>query len=163
MASRTPAALEPIPVAGAPEEALPLLDRGVGVLRSWGQPIDLAKALIRQASVLRAMDEEECAAAAIAEARAVVDACPDPGILEERLAALERSPRSRPRHSETELTERELTVLRLLSGPLSERDIGRELYLSHNTIHSHARSIYRKLGVSSRAEALQQARTLGLL
>ena len=41
--------------------------------------------------------------------------------------------------------------------------IGRELCLSHNTIHSHTESIYRKVGVSSRAEALRQARVLGLL
>jgi LuxR family maltose regulon positive regulatory protein len=51
----------------------------------------------------------------------------------------------------------------MLSGSLSERDIGRELYLSYNTIHSHTRSIYRKLGVSSRAEALERARELGLV
>ncbi len=42
----------------------------------------------------------------------------------------------------------------MLTGHLSERDIGRELYLSHNTIHSHTRSIYRKLGAGSRSEAL---------
>ena len=51
----------------------------------------------------------------------------------------------------------------MLTGRLSERDIGRELYLSHNTVHSHTRSIYRKLGVSSRSEALEQARELGLI
>jgi ATP/maltotriose-dependent transcriptional regulator MalT len=61
------------------------------------------------------------------------------------------------------LSERELVVLRMLRGPLSERDIGRELYLSHNTVHSHTRSIYRKLGVSSRAEALREARGAGLI
>ena len=51
----------------------------------------------------------------------------------------------------------------MLTSTLSERDIGRELYLSHNTIHSHTRSIYRKLGVSSRSEALSHARELGLI
>ena len=40
-------------------------------------------------------------------------------------------------------------MLRLLSGGLSEREIGRELYLSFNTVHSHVKSVYRKLGVSS--------------
>ena len=49
-----------------------------------------------------------------------------------------------------ELSERELDVLRLLRGPLSESEIASELYVSHNTVHSHTRSIYRKLGVSSR-------------
>jgi LuxR family transcriptional regulator, maltose regulon positive regulatory protein len=61
------------------------------------------------------------------------------------------------------LSERELVVLRMLSGPLSERDIGRELYVSHNTVHSHTRSIYRKLGVSSRAEAIRNARGARLI
>jgi LuxR family maltose regulon positive regulatory protein len=54
-------------------------------------------------------------------------------------------------------------VLRALTGPLSEREIGRELYLSHNTIHTHTRSIYRKLGVSSRNEAIRRGRELGIL
>jgi LuxR family transcriptional regulator, maltose regulon positive regulatory protein len=62
-----------------------------------------------------------------------------------------------------ELSERELVILRMLRGPLSEREIGRELFLSHNTIHSHTRSIYRKLGVSSRADALRRGRALDLL
>jgi LuxR family maltose regulon positive regulatory protein len=51
----------------------------------------------------------------------------------------------------------------MLKGPLSERDIGRELYLSHNTIHSHTKSIYRKLGVSSRGQAVRRAAALGLI
>ena len=54
-------------------------------------------------------------------------------------------------------------MLQLLTSDLSERDIGHELYVSHNTVHSHVRSIYRKLGVSSRAHALQRTRELRLL
>ena len=101
---------------------------------------------------------------AFAEARATIDACPDPGILRQRLDAVDPVPRLHPsRNGDTPLSERELVVLRMLGGTLSERDIGRELYLSHNTVHSHARSIYRKLGVSSRAGALDRARQLGLL
>ena len=145
------------------EEARPLLEQGVAFLRSYGQPIDLAHALIRQSRVLRALGETHGAAAVISEARATVDSCPDPGILEEWLSALERPPRKRPGQGDGELSERELAVLRALTGPLSERDIARELYLSHNTVHSHTRSIYRKLGVSSRAEAIRHARELGLL
>ena len=148
---------------GRLEEARAPIGRGIAVLRSWGQPIDLAQALLRQASLLRALGEAEHAGPVIAEARSIVASCPDPGILTERLAALERSQRTRPRLGDGELTGRELAVLRLLSGALSEREIGRELYVSHSTVHSHTKSIYRKLGVSSRAEALEQARLLGLL
>jgi ATP/maltotriose-dependent transcriptional regulator MalT len=148
-------------VRGRSDEALPYLERGVAVLRSGGQPLDLAMALIRHATVLQATGRRKDAAVAIAEARGTVDSCPDPGILAERLEALERPPRARRR--EAELSERELVVLRMLSGPLSERDMGRELYLSHNTIHSHTRSIYQKLGVSSRRQAVQRAAQLGIL
>jgi LuxR family maltose regulon positive regulatory protein len=143
--------------------AAPELEYCVGNLRAFGHPIYLANALIRQIPILRALGETNAAATAIAEARATVDSCPDAGILEERLAALERHPPTRPGRKDTALSERELTILRALAGPLSQRDIGRELYLSHNTIHSHTRSIYRKLGASSRAEALRHARERGLI
>jgi LuxR family maltose regulon positive regulatory protein len=53
-------------------------------------------------------------------------------------------------------------VLRLLRGTLSTREIGRELYLSGNTIKTHTRSIYRKLGVFSRRDAIERGRELGL-
>ena len=149
---------------GRPEEALPLIERGVAFSRTFGQPIQLANALLSQAPVLRALGEHKRAADAIAEARSVLESCPDPGILAGRLAAAGRPPQiRRVRSADQELTQRELRVLKLLHGDLSERDIGRELYVSHNTVHSHVRSIYRKLGVSSRAGALQRARELRLL
>jgi LuxR family maltose regulon positive regulatory protein len=145
------------------EEALPLLERGAAVLRSRGFRRDIADALICQATVLQAMDKGGAAAEAVREARKVVDSCPDPRALAQRLAVLERTRRTRRRVGREALSERELVVLRMLGGRLSERDIGRELYLSHNTIHSHTRSIYRKLGVSSRADAVRRATSLGIL
>jgi LuxR family transcriptional regulator, maltose regulon positive regulatory protein len=60
-------------------------------------------------------------------------------------------------------SEAELAVLRLLASDLSVREIGATLFLSPNTIRSHTRSIYRKLGVNSRAEAVARAETLRLL
>ena len=60
-------------------------------------------------------------------------------------------------------SEAEMAVLRLLASELSARQIAEELFLSHNTVRSHARSIYRKLGVSSRADAIARAGALGLL
>jgi ATP/maltotriose-dependent transcriptional regulator MalT len=58
------------------------------------------------------------------------------------------------------LTAREETVLRLLRSPLSLRQISQELYVSHNTIKTHTRAIYRKLGVSSRHDAVEHYRQL---
>jgi LuxR family maltose regulon positive regulatory protein len=60
-------------------------------------------------------------------------------------------------------SEAELAVLRLLRSDLSNREIGARLYLSPNTVRSHTRAIYRKLGVSSRADAVARAETLGLV
>ena len=149
---------------GRPGEALPLIERGVALSRTFGQPIQLANALLAQVPVLRALGEHQRAADAVAEAKSILQACPDPGILAERLAALDRPPQiRRVRSGDQELTQRELRVLRLLHGDLSERDIGRELYVAHNTVHSHVRSIYRKLAVSSRADALKRGRELRLL
>lgn len=62
-----------------------------------------------------------------------------------------------------ELSERELEVLARFVGPLSLPEIGEELFVSQNTVKSHARSIYRKLNVGGRAEAVERGRELGLL
>jgi LuxR family maltose regulon positive regulatory protein len=120
-------------------------------------------ALLHQGPVLRALGERERAQAAITEARSLIGSCPDPGILTGRLSACGRSPTADTSSGDEKLTQRERRVLQLLTSDLSERDIGRELYVSHNTVHSHVRSIYRKLGVSSRAHALQRTRELRLL
>ena len=149
---------------GRPGEALPLIERGIAFSRTFGQPIQLANALLSQAPVLRALGEHTRAADAITEVRSILESCPDPGILAGRLAALDRPPQIRHvRSAYQELTQQELRVLKLLHGDLSERDISRELYVAHNTVHSHVRAIYRKLAVSSRAGALQRGRELGLL
>ena len=70
---------------------------------------------------------------------------------------------SRPVSEAPELSERELSVLRLLASPLSQLEIGAELYVSLNTVKTHSRHIFRKLGVSARDQAVARARELGLL
>lgn len=62
-----------------------------------------------------------------------------------------------------ELTNREIDVLLGLQRRLSNKEIGDELNISHLTVKSHARSIYFKLGVSGRRQAIQRAHELGLL
>lgn len=60
-------------------------------------------------------------------------------------------------------TGAELAVLRLLSSDLTTRQIGTALFLSPNTVRTHARALYRKLGVNSRSDAVARAEALGLL
>ena len=61
------------------------------------------------------------------------------------------------------LTAAELRVLPMLTTHMSFSELGTELFLSPNTVKSQAMSIYRKLGVVSRSQAVTRARELGLL
>jgi LuxR family maltose regulon positive regulatory protein len=54
-------------------------------------------------------------------------------------------------------------VLRYLPTNLSTPEIANELYLSKNTVRTHVRHLYAKLGTHHRAEAVERARALGLL
>ncbi|MGH8840070.1 MAG: response regulator transcription factor, partial [Jiangellaceae bacterium] len=63
----------------------------------------------------------------------------------------------------TALTAAELRLLSYLPTHLSFREIGERLFVSTNTVKTHAISIYRKLGVSSRTDAVMRARDIGLL
>jgi LuxR family transcriptional regulator, maltose regulon positive regulatory protein len=125
-----------------------------------------AHGLLLVAAVRQAAGDLPGAAALLDQARELVQQLTDPGVLPALVTRAQRAVGTAPRRrieAATPLTERELTVLRLLPTPLSTREIGRELQVSVNTVRSQVQAIYRKLGVSSRAEAVTQARQLGLL
>ena len=61
------------------------------------------------------------------------------------------------------LSKSELRVLRYLPTNLPAPEIAAELFVSLNTIRTHLRNVYAKLGVHSRADAVERARELGLL
>lgn len=69
----------------------------------------------------------------------------------------------RPNVDSLNLTAAELRTLRFLPSHHSFKAIGEQLYLSQNTIKTQANSLYRKLGVKSRAEAVMEGRRLGIL
>ena len=127
---------------GRREEALPALEQGVFLRRIWAQPLDLIDGLIALAPAVAAVGDRGARGGALRRGGgARSPACPDAGVLPARLAAAQARRRARAgRRPGTELSERELTVLRLLSGGLSEREIAPELYLSFNTVHSHVKS-----------------------
>ncbi len=86
-----------------------------------------------------------------------------------RLLAASNSPGPGPDHDTfltqdliEPLSERELEVLRLLGTDLDGPDIARELVVSVNTVRTHTKSIYRKLGVNSRRAAVRRAEELDL-
>ena len=68
-----------------------------------------------------------------------------------------------PASAREALTRGETRVLRYLPSNLSARKIADELYLSVNTVKTHQRHLYQKLGARSRHEAVERARDLGLL
>ena len=62
-----------------------------------------------------------------------------------------------------QLSDRELEVLHLIADGLSRQEISEELVLSLNTVKTHVRNIYGKLGVNNQMQAVGKARALGLL
>jgi LuxR family maltose regulon positive regulatory protein len=130
----------------------------MGLHRTYG--------LLVLASVRHGRSDLPGARALVDQARELVEQSTDPGMLPAVLEQTEEALGSRPRRPvqvAAPLTERELAVLRLLPTRLSTREIGRELYVSPNTVRSQVQAIYRKLQVNSRAEAVTNARQLGLL
>jgi LuxR family transcriptional regulator, maltose regulon positive regulatory protein len=71
--------------------------------------------------------------------------------------------RDSPEPAVPSLTAAELRVLPLMATHLSFREIAAELFVSRNTVRSQAMSVYRKLGASSRSQAVARSRALGLL
>jgi LuxR family maltose regulon positive regulatory protein len=93
--------------------------------------------------------------------RVLATAAPDDGAATEKRAA--DSGLARPGGLVDHLSERELDVLRLLATDLDGPHIARRLIVSLNTVRTHTKSIYAKLGVNSRRAAVRRATELGLL
>jgi LuxR family maltose regulon positive regulatory protein len=129
-------------------------------------PWPTLEATLQLLRVLLDVGDREGAVRLAREARDVLTGLPDGAQAQlARLEALEHrlaAPRQAPAGAER-LTERELTVLRLLGGTLSLREIAQQLFVSANTVKTHTQAIYRKLGVSTRRDAVMQARKTGVL
>ena len=102
----------------------------------------------------------------VADAAPALRRTPDAPVLEEWLDTLRLQVELAPGQSASadwSLTSAELRVLRHLPSHLSCREIADCLYVSPNTVKTHVRGIYRKLGVSSRGHAVECARGAGLV
>jgi len=156
--------------AGQATTARRLLARAAELARVAAHPSQTVSVLTALAGAELAAGDRRAARAALDEARETANSWVIfPGATR-RLAAAEarigrgaaRSAR-REGHLAEELTDRELSLLRALPGPLTQREIGRELFLSLNTVKCYSKSLYRKLGAASRAEAVERGRELGLI
>lgn len=154
---------------GRPEEARTEFDRALRSPRRWPglSPWPTLETLLRLTPLLADIGDRPGAAALLGEARDILTLLPDGAETQlARLEQLEREIATKPRTLVSladPLTEREVTVLRLLRGSLSLRGIGQELHLSQNTIKTHTRAIYRKLDVSTRLGAVEKGHRAGVL
>ena len=156
-------------LANDPDQAIPALQRAVDLAEGWGWPTLVVAALAQLAAA-------QWSAGDRADARTTLERAKDvaatgearPGVVQ-RLEALENRigrDATTKAHAQgalaEQLTDRELAILRALRGPLSAREIGSEMYLSRNTIKGYTKSLYRKLGVATRADAVNRGHELGL-
>ncbi len=104
--------------------------------------------------------------ALVGEARGILRHCPDAGpVVATWLAREQRAEVVRTRQDALiePLTDRELTILRLLPAPTPQRELASALFVAPSTLKTHLRAIYRKLGAESRGEAVIRARERGLI
>lgn len=133
---------------------------------SFAIPSFSIRGRLEMARAYLALGDVEGARTVLAEARSFQSRRPNIGTLADALDEVEdeiRRMRGSGVSGPTTLSAAELRVLVLLPTHLSFRQIGERLFVSNNTVKSHAMSIYHKLGVSSRSEAVERAVELGLL
>jgi LuxR family maltose regulon positive regulatory protein len=129
---------------GRLREADEALAEGIELARRGEARFDLSYGLLTHAEVKGGLGDRRAAKDLLREARQAVEACADAGVLPELVARVERR-------------------LRLLATDLTQREIGEALYVSFNTVKTHVKSIFRKLDVATRPDAVSRARELRLL
>jgi len=155
---------------GDVDAAAVLLHHAVDLAALHPRPTMTLMALLYLADAELARGDRAAARVALARAREVVEDEPVSvyarRLLEEsenRMGRGAARAANRTGALAEELTDRELSILRALQGTASQREIGAALFLSINTVKAYTKSLYRKLGVASRQEAVATARQLGLI
>jgi LuxR family maltose regulon positive regulatory protein len=133
---------------------------------TYALPWFAAQTLLELAHAYLALPEIAGAKTLLAEVDEIIRIRPGLGVLVEQARELRRqigwAAEPEARWAST-LTAAELRLIPLLTTHLSFREIAERLYVSRNTVKAQAISLYRKLGVSSRSEAIHRAAELGLV
>jgi LuxR family transcriptional regulator, maltose regulon positive regulatory protein len=147
---------------GRPAEAEATLRTHEEEVRRLQEQFVPADFLLALAQAHHALGRTAVAAQFFDEVEEIVESMPDPGDLRRRVREARRRTLRKGARAGEALTERELEVLRLLTAGLTAREAANQLFVTFNTVHSHVRTIYRKLGVGSRPEAIARGRELGV-
>ena len=143
--------------------------RGERLRRSPQPTVGHAHALLVLAQVRVARSRFARAEGDLEHAKRAIAGFPDPGRLPAIAATIEQTLLAARANAGggggpvEEPSPAELAVLRGLAAGLSRREIAAQLYISINTVKTHTRELYRKLGAASRTEAVARADALGLL
>ena len=144
-------------VGGDPRGALAWFGRAVDVFGQSTRSAWLAHAHLLQAAAWHVLGDESEETRCLDLADAIIDRLPNPGALAGRSAQLRGNLLTAVRHLTEfgeELSGREIVVLQLAAAGLTQREIAEQLFISYNTVKTHLKATYRKLGVASRDEAL---------
>src|SRR5262249_31637431 len=127
-------------------------------------PVVSVQSLVEMARAYLTLADPGGAAAVLAQAHDILQQRAGLGVLAEQASELEARVATIQAAAARAswLTAAELRLLPLLSTHLSFREIGERLFVSSHTVRTQAYSAYRKLGVSSRSEAVARAQELGL-
>jgi LuxR family maltose regulon positive regulatory protein len=133
-------------------------------LLTYALPVVSAQALVEMARAYIALADPTGARTVLRQLRDIFQQRPRLGVLPDQAAELrlQLDTLRGGAPGASSLTTAELRLLPLLSTHLSFREIGERLYVSRHTVKTQAMSIYRKLGVTSRSEAVTRSYELGL-
>ena len=147
-----------------------LLTEGLSVADIVARPVFTVLGLTYLVDLELAAGDRDAAEVALVQAREIADNDPVPQFAHQHLVDAEArigrvAVRTAVRTGSLfePLTDRELSILRMLPGTATQREIGAALYLSINTVKAYNKSLYRKLGVGGRQDAVRVARQLQLI
>ncbi|HEY5052429.1 MAG TPA: LuxR C-terminal-related transcriptional regulator [Solirubrobacterales bacterium] len=150
---------------GRLEEAAADLRQGMALLQQLEEfpPWYESETWVALARTATRLDDAPSATRMLAEASRVLKLTPDAIVLGEWIAETALSIETVSASAVRDLTPAELRVLQFLPTHLSFPQIAGQVFVSPNTVKTQAQGVYRKLGVTSRREAVEQARAAGLL
>ena len=135
-------------------------------LLTYALPVGSVQALVELARAYLALVDPSGARAVLEQVRGILQQRPDLGTLADAARRLDERVSqitAAAALGASSLTTAELRLVPLLPTHLTYPEIGERLFISRHTVKTHAGSVYRKLGASSRKEAVERIIELGLI